>query len=113
MIATEHRSRHLAWYHANKHKRGPGPKAAARVTKFGVSVVWYLAQWQHQGGRCACCGQSETARGNHGRVKQLAIDHDHVTGAVRELLCQRCNIMVANDPSRLRLGAGYLERHDH
>ena len=37
-----------------------------------------------QGGVCAICGNPPKTRG-------LSIDHDHKTGAVRGLLCFRCN----------------------
>lgn len=36
----------------------------------------------HQAGRCAVCEEE----------KRLVVDHDHVTGYVRGLLCSRCNV---------------------
>lgn len=65
-----------------------------------------------QGGVCACCGQPETAvRG--GKTKNLATDHDHVTGVVRGVLCNRCNVaigMMDDDPDRLIAAAEYVRR---
>ena len=57
-----------------------------------------------QGGRCAICGDS----GPH------HLDHDHETGSVRSLLCQRCNLglgLYRDDAALLRAAADYVERH--
>ena len=63
--------------------------------------------------KCAICGQPETEMRN-GIVRHLAVDHDHVTGKVRQLLCQRCNkgIGTFNDDIELIFKAiGYLKKH--
>ena len=39
-----------------------------------------------QGGRCAICGGRPSSTGT-----RFALDHDHKTGAVRGILCSRCN----------------------
>jgi hypothetical protein len=56
---------------------------------------------------CAICGQTA----------QMVIDHDHLTGKFRGLLCRRCNIMLGHgrDNSWILLaGVLYLNRHnDH
>ena len=46
-----------------------------------------------QGGLCAICVRPESAGHSRGKDARahLAIDHDHVTGVVRGLLCLRCN----------------------
>ncbi len=78
---------------------------------FGIDLTEYRRMLLAQGGVCAICKQPEMAQRN-GRAKWLAVDHDHVTGAVRGLLCSNCNPMIGygkDDPARLRAGAEYLE----
>lgn len=55
---------------------------------------------------CVVCGSDE----------RLCIDHDHVTGKVRGVLCGRCNTLLglANDSTeRLHNLAAYLRRNAH
>lgn len=51
---------------------------------YGLSAEEYDALLKAQGGRCAICRARP-------KSKRLAVDHDHKTGAVRGLLCSRCN----------------------
>lgn len=65
--------------------------------------------------KCAICGNPETELRN-GIVRHLAVDHDHTTGKIRELLCQRCNkgIGTFNDNVDLMLKAiAYLRKHQN
>ena len=57
---------------------------------YGISVVEYDALLAKQGGVCAICRKHSKRR--------LCVDHCHLTGTVRGLLCDRCN-----------LGLGYLK----
>lgn len=52
---------------------------------FGISQAEYDALLGKQGGVCAICHET-CATG-----RNLAVDHDHVTGEIRGLLCARCN----------------------
>lgn len=60
--------------------------------------------------RCAICRQVETRKKN-ARVKSIAIDHDHVTGEVRGLLCHQCNTGIGcfkDSPELLETAIRYL-----
>ena len=79
--------------------------------KYGVSLGVYRAMWIGQHGECAVCGNPETAT-QGGRVKRLAVDHNHQTGEVRALLCSNCNVGIgslSDSPVHLRQAALYLE----
>jgi len=57
---------------------------------------------------CAICGKQE-------KNKALAIDHNHLTGKIRGLLCQKCNrgIGCFNDETFLVQNAyGYLKTNN-
>jgi len=51
---------------------------------YGLDASQYDTLLAAQGGRCAICRARP-------KSKRLAVDHDHGTGAVRGLLCSRCN----------------------
>lgn len=51
---------------------------------YGLAPGEYEAMLERQGGVCAICGKRPV-------TIRLAVDHDHVTGRVRGLLCKRCN----------------------
>jgi hypothetical protein len=73
--------------------------------KYGLTLEAYDARVEAQGRRCAACGTP---------TEQLLVDHNHVTGVVRELLCNGCNCSLghAGDSiERLRQLVAYLERH--
>lgn len=73
--------------------------------KYGIGLDFYERLLTIQDGRCAICGDTEDGRA-------LAVDHDHVTGTVRELLCANCNNGLGrfrDDPERLKAAVHYLE----
>jgi len=58
--------------------------------KYKLSLDDYNKMYTEQNGKCAICNNPET----RGRYKKLYIDHSHVTGKVRSLLCHRCNSIL-------------------
>lgn len=66
---------------------------------YGVSTDDYERMFEKQGGVCRICRQPEQRSRADGSRKHLHLDHDHVTGRVRGLLCTRCNTVLgmAND----------------
>mgnify|MGYP001618153116 CR=1 FL=1 len=60
------------------------------LKQYGLSLEEYETLFRKQNGVCAICGLAET-RTQNGRVYAISVDHDHRTGKVRGLLCQKCN----------------------
>jgi hypothetical protein len=77
---------------------------------YGITAEEYTALLEAQGNRCAICRSDEWP----GKDNQPHVDHCHVGGQVRGLLCGRCNNGLGqfkDDPVVLRAAAAYLERH--
>lgn len=71
---------------------------------YGLSKAQVGSLRVAQGNVCAICGQPNPQH----------LDHDHVTGRIRRLLCQRCNHglgLFRDDPFLLRMAALYVETH--
>jgi hypothetical protein len=83
------------------------------LKRHGLTQVQYDAKFAEQHGLCAICLQPH-GRSLLGRSKQLAVDHDHATGALRGLLCDDCNLglgLFLDDPQRLMNAAVYILRY--
>jgi hypothetical protein len=75
---------------------------------FGMSIEEYDEKLVNQGGVCQICGL-ECISG-----KRLAVDHDHKTGKIRDLLCSNCNGGLGkfqDNPELLIKAADYLRKH--
>lgn len=75
---------------------------------FNMTHSDYLKLLYSQGGACAICKAPGHYRGEH-----IPIDHCHITGEVRGLLCDRCNQGIGKfkDSSELLTAAiKYLEK---
>lgn len=74
---------------------------------YGVDRKRYDELLAEQGGVCAICFGTN---GNH----RLAVDHYHVTGTVRGLLCHNCNQAIGkfkDSPEIVKRALAYLRRH--
>lgn len=60
-------------------------------TRFNMTIEQYNTKFLEQKGKCGICDKAETMKALNGKVKWLAIDHNHYTGAIRGLLCSSCN----------------------
>lgn len=82
---------------------------------YSVDAARYQEMLRDQGGVCAICGQHEKSPDKaSGKPKDLAIDHDHKTGKVRDLLCSSCNRglgLFKDDPTLLDKAQKYLLLH--
>jgi hypothetical protein len=85
---------------------------------YGITLEFYRELLAYQGGKCFICHRKP------GRIP-LAVDHNHMTGEVRGLVCVRsakdpvsgrdfpaCNRIIGmarDNPAFFRRGADYLE----
>lgn len=73
---------------------------------YGINAETYHHLLESQGNRCAICGTESCASGHH-----MSVDHDHLTGKVRGLLCKACNMGLGkfhDSPDLLRNAIEYL-----
>lgn len=78
--------------------------------KYGISEDQYKAMHDEQHGLCRSCGLPETRR----NTENLAVDHDHKTGKVRALLCQKCNTVLGlldDDPEKIKSLLEYIQQY--
>jgi recombination endonuclease VII len=89
--------------------------------EYGITIEEYDERRAAQDYRCAICQRHEDELPRHlGRPttdglqvlgRALVVDHCHRTGAVRKLLCHRCNQGIGHfeeDPERLEAAARYV-----
>jgi len=77
------------------------------IRTYGISISDYEIMLREQGGGCAICGRQKDSHA------KLAVDHDSMTGRVRGILCENCNLAIgqlAHDIERIRKAITYLER---
>jgi hypothetical protein len=77
----------------------------SRLKLYGITPQDFRRMLAKQGGVCAIC------KGPEPTGMALAVDHDHVTGRVRGLLCSNCNKGLGcfkDSPCALRTAALYL-----
>ena len=113
--------RQAAWYSANRERLKERQTEYNRKTVdarrdshlrrlYGISSADYDQMLQDQGGRCAIC-KSEDPACRHSRFH---VDHDHVTGSVRGLLCSHCNTALGkfkDSQSIITSALQYLAQH--
>lgn len=80
--------------------------------KYGITLDDYDALLEKQDGHCGMCPATTSG---HNMTDDFCIDHDHITGKVRGLLCSSCNLLLgkakADDGNSILLGAlFYLKR---
>jgi hypothetical protein len=86
-----------------EHSRGLCYSHDATCRRYNLTPAEYEAMLIRSAGVCAICGRVP--------ADSLAVDHDHVTGAVRALLCGTCNFLIGqaqDDPDLLLSAAAYL-----
>ena len=76
--------------------------------RYGITLGQYDRMFEQQNGVCAICS------GTNPDGRRLAVDHNHKTGRVRELLCLKCNGQLSGieDKGYLKKAIKYLRKHN-
>ena len=88
-------------------RRGRDQRDSSLRFRHGITQANYEEILALQGGVCAIC--------RHKYPEALCVDHDHRTGVLRGLLCQRCNRglgLLRDDEDVLARAIEYLRRWD-
>lgn len=87
-------------------KRSLSNRKSHLKRKYGLTLEEYDRMLAEQGGRCGICGRQPT------RGVSLHVDHCHLTGRVRGILCFRCNNALGDfdhDTTLVTAAARYLQ----
>lgn len=75
------------WKNRNKEKELRIDRRHRLFKKYGLTLEEYEYLFNKQLGSCALCFKEHPRRA-------LSVDHDHKTGQIRGLLCDRCNLAI-------------------
>lgn len=76
--------------------------------QYGITKEEFDKMYEKQNGKCYLCDK-------HIKGKEVKVDHNHVTGAVRKLLCHNCNAslgLLKENPETFYKCAEYLKEHN-
>ena len=96
-----------AWRKANPDKHKQNVKKATLKMRYGLTIDQFNKMISDQNGLCAIC--------NKDIADYPYVDHNHVTGNVRKLLCLGCNTGLGSfqdSPEILQKAVDYLLTND-
>lgn len=99
-----HKQRAKTWNALNPEKTKRIRKHADLMTLYKLPLAEYERMLKEQDGKCAICVQP---------MSPPCVDHSHVTGRVRSLLCSGCNVGIGalKDSSKIAFfAASYLQK---
>lgn len=81
--------------------------------KYGITLTEYSRLLKAQNNKCKICNKEESAVDRkNGKLRDLAVDHNHQTSKIRGLLCTKCNTAIGlleHNLFTLRAAINYLE----
>lgn len=118
-LVEKHRANGRRWYKNNKEHKNAQNKAWKEnnpnkfregnlKSRFGITIQDFNNQLVVQKNRCAVCGIHADEL-----TYYLSVDHCHKTGALRGLLCKKCNLGLGHfndDIKILKAAVFYLEQ---
>jgi hypothetical protein len=112
---VDHAAYMREWKRKNPDRAAVIARRGLLKRKYDLTLAEFDAMLEEQGGRCAICRTDDP--GAHKRRKGargvFAVDHDHITGKRRGLLCSECNSGIGklgDSTERLEAALQYLKR---
>jgi hypothetical protein len=125
-----HKKYHAKWYEENKEKRkneiaeyvktkpkewrqAIGRKSNLKL-RYNITTQEYETKLASQDYCCAICGKDAFDNIRRGKIEPLCIDHSHITGNLRDLLCFNCNSLLGqakDNINTLQKAVQYLLNH--
>ncbi len=100
------------YYENNKERLLKQTRNNELKRRFGITLEQKEVLEKEQNYCCAICGKPETiVEPRTKSARKLAVDHNHITGALRELLCFKCNTSLEHYEKYEEQYKLYLERH--
>ena len=111
--SVKYRKDNVQYFKDYNKKRYRENKIAMREQKlqtaYKIGLIEYNEFFIIQSGQCAICGKHQKEL-----KKRLHVDHDHKTGKVRGLLCNRCNLglgTLGDSVDTIQKTLAYLENN--
>lgn len=99
------------WKKDNPERSKRSSRERSLKFRFGINLQEYEELLHKQNYACAICGSTET-RNMGDTVWSLSVDHNHITGKIRGLLCNNCNRglgLLGDSLEALKKAIKYLE----
>lgn len=83
-------------------------------SKYGVSVLDFGEKLKEQGNQCSICSIELTKSVDRKSPIRACQDHDHKTDKLRDILCNRCNLMLGYADDNIKIlekAIAYLQKH--
>lgn len=93
-------------YQRKRRTELPDYARTRHLKRYGLTVQDYREMLAKQNHQCAMCLSEES--------QTLSVDHHHVSGKVRELLCRSCNALLGlarENKAILQAAIDYLRKH--
>ncbi len=62
--------------------------------RYGITAEEFERVFDSQGRKCGICDTGIDTDQRTGKPKALSVDHCHITGRVRGILCKKCNMAL-------------------
>lgn len=98
---TDKRKQYLYNYE-RKPERIAGRKERELKYRNKLTLEAFEKMLEEQNFSCAACGSKQNK-------KRLSVDHNHITGKIRGLLCNPCNLALGNARESIQVLKGLIE----